>query len=124
MGTVMWANQALLDRLLISADGNDVGMVDDLELSDGARPELTAFLCGPTALGTRLGGRIGVWWLSIGRRLRPDGDPRPNRVPVQLIKTIEHRGITLNATADQLPTQRLSRWARHRIVLRIPGNGS
>jgi hypothetical protein len=57
---VIWANQTLLDRLLISADGEDVGIVDDLELSDSDRPELAALLTGPIALGQRLGGRLGV----------------------------------------------------------------
>jgi hypothetical protein len=122
MSTVMWANQTLLDRLLIAADGQDVGMVDDLELSDTAEPELTALLSGPTALGPRIGGHLGVWWLSIGRRLRPDSDPYPNRIPIDLIKTLNHRGITLKTDAETLPTRRLFDWTLTKIVSRIPGH--
>jgi hypothetical protein len=124
VSTVIWANSVLLDRLLISADGEDVGVVDDLELSDAGEPELTAFLSGPTAFGPRLGGRLGVWWLAIGRRLRPSNDPRPNRVPVELVKSVDRRGITLNADADDLPTRRLHSWALTKVIGRIPGNGS
>jgi len=39
VSTVIWANSVLLDRLLISADGEDVGVVDDLELSDAGVDE-------------------------------------------------------------------------------------
>jgi hypothetical protein len=124
MGDVIWANEGLLDRLMVSADGQDVGMVDDLELSDGPRPQLTAFLSGPTALGPRIGDHLGLWWLSIGRRLRPDGDPYPNRVPIELLKSLDHRGITLTANADELNTRRLFHWTLDKIVARIPGNGS
>jgi hypothetical protein len=122
--SVIWANETLLDRLMISADGQDVGMVDDLELSDGDSPVLTALLSGPTALGMRIGDHLGLWWFSIGRRLRPDDQPYPNRVPVELIDTLEHRGITLRADADQIPTRGMFHWTLDKIIRRIPGNQS
>jgi len=124
----MWANEGLLDRLLIGQDGEDVGMVDNLEFSDEfsdtAEPELTALLCGPLAFGPRLGGRIGTWWTSIGRRLRPDADPAPNRIPVQLIRRIDHRGIELAVPAAELPNRRGFDWTLSRVIDKIPGNGS
>lgn len=123
----LWANEGLLDRLLIGIDGEDVGMVDNLEFSEGApgtEPELTGLLCGPLAFGPRLGGRIGTWWTSIGRRLRPDGDPVPNRIPVQLVRRISHRGIELAVPASELPNRRVFDWVRTRVVDKIPGNGS
>lgn len=123
MAMTMWANRDLLDRLLISADGQPVGMVDDLELSDGPRPELTALLSGPTALGPRIGGRLGTWWLAIGRRLRPADDPYPNRVPFTQVTDIDHRGIHLSAAAADVPTRRLRGWTRDKIIARIPGSG-
>lgn len=126
--STLWANEGLLDRLLVGLDGEDVGMVDDLEFSDaapgGAEPELTALLCGPLALGPRLGGRIGTWWTAIGRRLRPDGDPAPNRIPVQLVRRISHRGIELAVPAAELPNRRAFDWVRSRVVDKIPGSGS
>jgi hypothetical protein len=124
VATVMWANEALLDRLIVSADGQDVGMVDDLELSDEPVPELTAFLSGPTAYGPRLGDHMGIWWLSIGRRLRPVSDPYPNRVPVSDLEKLDHRGIALRVNASELATRRMFDWALTKVVARIPGNGS
>jgi hypothetical protein len=120
----MWANEGLLDRLLIGLDGEDVGMVDNLEFSDTAEPELTALLCGPLAFGPRLGGRIGTWWTSIGRRLRLDADPTPNRIPVQLIRRIDHRGIELAVPGAELSNRRGFDWTRSRVIDKIPGNGS
>jgi hypothetical protein len=120
----LWANQTLLDRLLISADGDDVGMVDDLELSDDEQPQLTALLTGSAALGPRLGGQLGLWWQSIGRRLRPADDPKPNRIPIDLINTLDPPGITLRANADDLPTRGLFDWTREKIVRKIPGHES
>jgi hypothetical protein len=124
MSKSILANEMLLDRLLVSADGENVGMVDDLELSGGRRPYLTALLCGPTALGPRLGDHVGIWWLSIGRRLRPGSDPYPNRIPVDQLKTVDHQGITLRVSAAQVPTRRMFHWTLTKIVARIPGNGS
>lgn len=124
MTTTMWANRDLLDRLLSSADGEHVGMADDLELSDGPVPVVTALLCGPTALGPRIGGRIGTWWLAIGRRLRPADDPYPNRVPFDQVSNIDHRGIHLSVDASQVPTRRLRAWTRDKIIARIPGRGA
>jgi hypothetical protein len=79
------ANDSLLDRQILDVAGEPVGRVDDVELTepeDGRPPVLTALLCGPTALGPRIGGRIGTWWLAIGRRLRARDDPCPNRIPI------------------------------------------
>jgi hypothetical protein len=117
----MWAQLTLLDRLLIAADGEPVGMVDDIELSDELRPAITAILRGPTALGPRIGGRIGTWWLSVGRRLRPTEDPYPDRIPIELVRQINHRGVTVNQTADQLRRGRLHAWTLDKIIGRLPG---
>ena len=122
MTTVMWANEALLDRLMVSIDGQDVGMVDDLEISEDDQPRLTALLSGPTAFGPRLGDHLGLWWLSIGRRLRANSDSYPNRVPVELIKGLDHRGISLRATAQELPTRAMFHWTLAKVISHIPGH--
>src|SRR5690242_11104107 len=99
------ANSALLDREIFDVHGEPVGRVDDLELTetdDGGAPVLTALLCGPTAFGPRLGGRIGTWWLSVGRRLRARDDPYPNRIPLSQVATVEPTGITLSVSRDVL----------------------
>jgi sporulation protein YlmC with PRC-barrel domain len=127
MTTTMWANRSLLDRLLISADGDHVGMVDDIEMSEppgSQAPAITALLSGPSALGPRIGGRLGSWWLAIGRRLRPSDDPYPNRVPFDKVVSIDHRGIGLALAADEVPTRRMRGWARDKIINRLPGSGA
>ena len=127
MTTTMWANRSLLDRLLISADGDQVGMVDDIEMSEppgSQAPAITALLSGPSALGPRIGGRLGSWWLAIGRRLRPFDDPHPNRVPFDKVVSIDHRGIGLALAADEVPTRRMRGWARDKIINRLPGSGA
>jgi sporulation protein YlmC with PRC-barrel domain len=120
------ANEDLLDQQIFDVAGEPVGRVDDLELTEpdgGGPPVLTALLCGPTALGPRIGGRIGTWWLAIGRRLRARDDPYPNRIPVAQVSTVGPTGITLSESRDTLDTDRFRDWARDKIVARIPGSG-
>jgi hypothetical protein len=119
------ANQDLLDQQIFDVAGEPVGRVDDLELTeqpDGGPPVLTALLCGPTALGPRIGGRIGTWWLAVGRRLRARDDPYPNRIPVELVRSVRPTGIELSESRDKLDTDRLRDWARDKVVARIPGS--
>jgi hypothetical protein len=119
------ANDLLLDRQLIDSRGMPAGRVDDLELSDprsGQRPVLTALLCGPTAFGPRIGGRLGSWWLAIGRRLRPVTDPYPNSIPLDLIDHVDRLEITLLTPRENLASYRFRRWAEDKIIGRIPGN--
>jgi hypothetical protein len=120
------ANDALLDRQIFDVDGEPVGRVDDLELTepeDGGPPVLTALLCGPTAFGPRVGGRLGTWWLSVGRRLRARDDPYPNRIPITMVTSVEPTGVGLNVSRDELDTDRLRDWTRDKIIGRIPGSG-
>lgn len=118
------ANESLLDRQLFDVDGRPAGKVDDLELSadfQGGPPVLTALLTGPTAFGPRLGGRLGVFWLSVGRRLRPNNDPYPNRVPITQVEQVDGTGVRLNATRDRMDLDRFRDWVRDHIIGRIPG---
>jgi hypothetical protein len=119
------ANDLLLDRQLTDSRGVPAGRVDDLELSDpvpGQPPLLTALLCGPTAFGPRIGGRLGTWWLAVGRRLRPIADPYPNRVPVELIDHVDRLDVALLTPREQLGSYRFRRWTEEHIIGRIPGN--
>lgn len=119
------ANDLLLDRQIFDSVGRPAGRVDDLELSDpipGQPPVLTALLCGPTAFGPRIGGRLGTWWLAIGRRLRPVTDPYPNRIPVELIDCVDRLEISLLTVRQNLDTDRFRRWVEDKIIGRIPGN--
>jgi sporulation protein YlmC with PRC-barrel domain len=122
----VWATSLLLDMVITSADGDHVGMVDDLEFTDPAgaqTPTLTALLCGPAALGPRLGGRIGRWWTSIGTRMRRSDDDYPRRIPVDWVSRVGASGVELSVPSDQVPTQQLEYWLRDHIVMQIPGHG-
>jgi hypothetical protein len=118
------ADELLLDRQIFDVDGEPVGKIDDLELTEpdgGGPPVLTALLCGPTALGPRIGARIGRWWAAIGRRLRPDDDPCPNRIPINLIHHVNRTEVTLTVSRERLDADRFRDWTRDHIIGRIPG---
>jgi hypothetical protein len=118
------ANDLLLDRLILDCDGQPVGMVDDLELtesSDGGAPVITAILCGPTALGPRIGGSLGTWWLSIGRRLRALGDPYPVRIPFEEVVALDRRQLTVRRSGADNGTWQLREWVYDKLISRIPG---
>jgi hypothetical protein len=118
------ANDLLLDRLILDRDGQPVGMVDDLELSepgDGGAPVITAILCGPTALGPRIGGHLGTWWLAIGRRLRPLGDPYPVRIPFEDVIALDRRQLTVRGSGADYGTGQLREWVYQKVISRIPG---
>ncbi|GAB3155482.1 hypothetical protein GCM10027290_51700 [Micromonospora sonneratiae] len=120
------ADDLLLDRQIVDVDGAPVGRVDDLELTDpgdGAEPVLSALLCGPTALGPRIGGRLGRWWAAIGQRMRPYDDAYPNRIPVADIDYVDHLQLQLKVSRDQLDADRFRDWIRDHIIGRIPGAG-
>lgn len=122
---VVWANSLLLDRLLVASDGTSVGMIDDLELSepgDGSPPVITAFLCGPTALGARIGGRVGAWWSAVGARLRPVSTSDPNRIPIALVKDVDASSARLTVPAEDLDTERLHQWLGRHLIDKMPGS--
>jgi hypothetical protein len=120
------ADELLLDRQIFDVDGLPLGKVDDLELTeaeDGGPPVLTAILTGPLALGPRIGGRLGEWWSAVGRRLRPNDDPQPNRIPLTQVERCDRTELKLNVSRDRLDADRLRDWTRDHIIAPIPGSG-
>jgi hypothetical protein len=117
------ANDLLLDRLILDCDGQPAGMVDDLELTEtpGSALVVSAILCGPTALGPRLGGRLGTWWLAIGRRLRPLDDPYPVRIPFGDVVALDRQQLTVRRPGAENKTWRLRDWVYEKVIRRIPG---
>ncbi|WP_213455165.1 hypothetical protein [Rhizomonospora bruguierae] len=104
----LWVNELLLDRQIFDVDGEPVGKVDDLEFTvpdDGGPPVLTAFISDTAALGPRIGGRLGAWWLAIGRRFQARADRDPYRVPTALVEDVDRTEVRLT-----VPRYRLSRW--------------
>src|ERR1044071_9402965 len=113
------ANDLLLDRQLIDSRGMPAGRVDDLELSDpgpGQPPVLTALLCGPTAYGPRIGGRLGTWWLAIGRRPRPSTAPPPTRTPLDRVDHVAGRELPLLSAREELDSSRSRRWVEDKVI--------
>jgi hypothetical protein len=76
-GRILQLHRDLLDRQIVDPDGGLIGKVDDLEFDDDGVGNyfVSALLMGPDPLGARLGGRLGNWVSSIGRRL--DAAPTP-----------------------------------------------
>lgn len=118
------ADELLLDRQILDVNGEAVGKVDDVELTEppeGGPPVLTALLCGPTALGPRIGGRLGRWWTATGRRLRPVDDEYPNRIPISQVECVDRTQVRLTVSRDVLDADRFRDWTRDHIIGRIPG---
>jgi len=117
------ALRTLIDRQIVDADGMSLARVDDVELElheDGA-PTISALLCGTLALGPRLGGRLGVWWSAVGRRLRGQDDPRPVRIDFDHVATLKPTELRLDLTEPDAPPFALRIWTREKIVTRLPG---
>lgn len=116
--------QLLLDRQIIDVEGLPVAKVNDLELAPpagGGPPLLTAILCGPTALGPRIGGRLGAWWVAVGRRFRPVSEVAAPAIPFDLVAKVSTTELRLSVPVDHLPINRFTDWVREKIVFRLPG---
>ena len=117
----------LLDRQLVDPDGRLLAKVDDLELTERAdgRLALSAVLTGPGALGPRLRGRLGHWVQAVWRRLRPDVDPVPGRIPISDVVRIDsavHLGVRRDALGS-VGIDGFEDWVRRYVVARLPGAG-
>jgi hypothetical protein len=113
----------LLDRQILDADSMLAGKVDDLELErlgEGDDLYVTAILSGLGALGPRLGGRLGRWFTGLHRRLHPDPDPGPARIPFDVVKRINNH-VELSLPRDQLQNFGFEAWVRDHVIERIPG---
>lgn len=122
-GRVLDAVLSLLDRQVSDPDGRLVCKVDDLELFEptgGSSPYVTAILAGPAALGGRLGGLLGRWFVAVQRRLHPDADPRPARIDFGVVQDIK-TGMTVTLRREQLEPNRFEAWTRDNMIDKIPG---
>lgn len=111
----------LLDRQIIDAEDRLVAKVDDLELVERADGTLavTAILVGPGALGPRLGGRLGSWTAAIWRRLHPDAEPVPGRIPIGLLTRIDS-AVHLGANRHELWLEGFEAWADAHVISQLP----
>jgi hypothetical protein len=121
----IWVNRGLLDRIIVDRDGEHVGMVDDLEFTEvDGELEWTAVLCGPAALGGRIGGRLGTLWSEIGGRARATTGPTPVRTSVEDIAKVDVREVRLTISAEGTDLNRSRNWVKDAIIARIPGSGA
>ena len=123
MAVVVDAHLHLLDRQIVDKDGCLVGKVDDVELEipdDGGLPVVRAILCGPLALGPRIGGRLGVWFVAVGRRARARWGGEPIRIGFGAVADAG-AVIKLTITAEQAGARSLEQWCADKVITRLPG---
>lgn len=101
----------LLDRQLIDADGEPVGIIDDLELADGHRDDGT-----PPTVTAVLSGRVLFTRIFGGQQPRAQLHDLP-WASVDRIGTSVH----LRPGADTRGGQWVEHWLRDQIIGRIPG---
>jgi sporulation protein YlmC with PRC-barrel domain len=115
----------LLDRQIVDKDGQPAGNVDDLEFDwprEGSGPPyVSSILAGPGAWSKRLDGRLGKWIGALHARLQ-EGDAESIRISMAIVKQVGVM-VELTVAASDLGTWNLQRWARDKIVLKIPGAG-
>jgi hypothetical protein len=113
----------LLDRQIVDPDKQLVANVDDLELTrrDDGGWAVSAVLIGPGALGPRLHGRVGEWVGAVWRRLHPDTDPAPGRIPMSDVVDIDS-AVTVGRRRDVLQVDGLEVWVRDHVIDRLPGS--
>jgi sporulation protein YlmC with PRC-barrel domain len=110
----------LLDRQIVDRDGQLVGKVDDVELSDGDPPRVTALLLGPWALGERMGGWLGGVIAGTAARLHGTRGPYRARIPYEQVDHVDTM-IHLRIRRELLPEPALEEWLRDHVIARIPG---
>ncbi len=113
----------LLDRQVVDPDGYLVGKVDDLELTvpaDGGPPYVTAILCGPAALGPRLGGVLERLFVTAQQVFHPSEHPAPARIDWGVVDRVDH-SVHVSLRRDQTEANRLEAWVRDNVIAKIPG---
>lgn len=115
----------LLDRQVVDQDGGLVCNVDDVEFvvpEDGSPPYLIALLTGPAALGPRLGGLLGRWWVSAYQLLGQRHDTEPDRIPWELVTDVGS-AVKVARSRAELGIHPGEDRAREYLVDRLPGAG-
>jgi hypothetical protein len=115
-GRLLDARLHLLDRQLLDDDGDPVGIVDDLELTDfpldedistgTAAPRVTGIISGQV-VGTRIFG----------------GEPPRSRlqeIPWDLVRSVD-TVVELKPTDMTFDVGWIERWMRDRVIKHIPG---
>jgi sporulation protein YlmC with PRC-barrel domain len=112
----------LLDRQVVDPDGHFVCKVDDLDLQIGedGHPYVTAISVGPRAVGPRIGGRLGHWFVAIAERLADT--EKPPHIDFGYVTDIGH-DIRVSKTRHDLEVDPFEHWVHDNVISRIPGSG-
>lgn len=124
-GRILHARLHLLDRQVVSGRSRRMlCKADDVEFDVTAEgvTYVSALLSGPAALGPRMPGLLGRTITAVHRRLHPDRDPSPNRVPAARITAIE-AALHVDDTDGALDVEGFGRWVDEHVVSRLPGSG-
>lgn len=114
-GRLIDARLSLLDRQVLDASGQPVGVVDDLEVSELPEPtgdgrvRVLNLVHGPIVLERIVGGR------------RPKA--HFERVPWSTVAKLGS-AIELAVDADEVPVGWLEDWLARNVIARIPGGSS
>jgi sporulation protein YlmC with PRC-barrel domain len=111
----------LLDRQIVSSDGQMIANVDDVELEErGDLLVISGLLVGPGALGPRLGGVVGGLTVRAWQRLSHHEEAsRIDYTHVQGIDTI----VTIDERRRDVDIDGLEAWTRTHVVDALPGAG-
>ncbi len=127
-GRSYWAALHIVDRQIDDCDDRAVAKVDDLEIAEanpdepGSLPIVTAMLCGPAALGQRLGPRIGAF-LEALRGLSHEAPTRPAAIAMDDVKDIG-TALKLWVPRDTLPVTAVEDFVGDHVIGHIPGSGA
>jgi hypothetical protein len=117
----------LLDRQLVDVNDRECGKVDDLEFefledpdAKGAAPIVTHLLTGPGALGSRLRGLPGRIARAAWKRLHPEPDPHPIRLPFGIVSRLDYE-VHLSVEYHTVGLELIDDWVREQVVGKIPG---
>jgi sporulation protein YlmC with PRC-barrel domain len=108
----------LLDRQIVDTDGDAVGNVDDVEISDDGY--VTALLVGPQALASRLGGLLGDLLLFLSEGISRRSTDQPTRIGVDLV-TDYGTAITVARSRQELGAHLNEDRLREYLIGRLPG---
>jgi hypothetical protein len=113
-------NLHVLDRQVVDRDGKMVCKVDDLEFERGSDGALyvAAMLVGPRALGRRIGGRLGRWFVSVAQRLATEP---MQRIDFALVDEIGS-AIKLTSSRTDIGVAPLEDWVNRYVISRVPGS--
>ena len=117
-GRVIDLGLHLLDRQIVDTDGQPVGNVDDVVISDDGY--VVAMEVGPQALAARLGGALGRWLAFWSHALSRSSTDRPGRIGMELVTDLG-TAVTVARSRRDLGVQRNEDRVRELFIGRIPG---